>query len=89
MEADRGARTSCCATATAYIDMSDSEAPMLNNIPDDLQVSCDDEIPLPPVVDAFENCGNVWLSFDQTATQGADSCSIYSYLLTRVWTASD
>ncbi len=81
--------TGCCATATAYIDMSDSDAPSLNNIPSDLEVSCDDEIPLPPVVDAFENCGNVWLSFDQTATQGADSCSIYSYLLTRVWTASD
>ncbi len=81
--------TGCCATATAYIDMSDSEAPALNNIPDDLEVSCDDEIPLPPVVDAFENCGNVWLAFDQTATQGADSCSIYSYLLTRVWSATD
>ncbi len=81
--------TGCCATATAYIDMSDSDAPVLNNIPDDFEVACDDEIPLPPVVDAFENCGNVWLSFDQTATQGADSCSIYSYLLTRVWTASD
>lgn len=81
--------TGCCALATAYIDMSDDDSPVLNNIPADLEVSCDDEIPLPPVVDAFENCGNVWLSFDQTATQGADSCSIYSYLLTRVWTASD
>lgn len=81
--------TGCCATATASIDMSDNIAPTLNNIPADLEVSCDDEIPLPPVVDAFENCGNVWLSFDQTATQGADSCSIYSYLLTRIWTASD
>lgn len=81
--------TGCCATATASIDMSDNTAPTLNNIPSDLEVSCDDEIPLPPVVDAFENCGNVWLSFDQTATQGADSCSIYSYLLTRIWTASD
>lgn len=81
--------TGCCSTATAFIDMSDSDAPLLNNIPADLEVSCDDEIPLPPVVDAFENCGNVWLAFDETATQGADSCSIYSYLLTRVWTASD
>ncbi len=81
--------TGCCATATAHIDMSDAQPPLLNNIPGDLEVSCDDEIPLPPVVDAYENCGSVWLSFDQTATQGADSCSIFSYLLTRVWTASD
>ncbi|MBI5915066.1 MAG: hypothetical protein HY842_06785, partial [Bacteroidetes bacterium] len=81
--------TGCCNIATAYIDMSDDEAPLLNNIPDDISVHCDEEIPLPPVVDAFENCGSVWLSFDQETTQGADSCSIYSHLLTRVWTASD
>jgi hypothetical protein len=81
--------TGCCASATASIDMSDAQSPVLHNIPDDLEVHCDEDIPLPPVVDAFENCGSVWLSFDQTATQGADSCSIYSYLLTRVWTASD
>ncbi|MBK9017297.1 MAG: hypothetical protein IPM82_26380 [Saprospiraceae bacterium] len=81
--------TGCCNTATANIDMSDNQAPSLNNIPGDISVHCDEEIPLPPVVDAFENCGSVWLSFDQETTQGVDSCSIYSHLLTRVWTASD
>lgn len=81
--------TGCCATAIAYVDMSDSAPPTLNNIPADLTVHCDEEVPLPPVVDAFENCGNVWLAFDEQTTQGADSCSIYSHLLTRVWTAND
>lgn len=81
--------TGCCSVATAYIDASDSDAPTLNNIPSDIEVHCDDEIPLAPVVDAFENCGNVALSFEESATIGSDSCSIYSYQLTRIWTAQD
>ncbi|MAT52883.1 MAG: hypothetical protein CMN32_00270 [Saprospirales bacterium] len=81
--------TSCCATATVTIDLGDTEVPVLQNIPPDEMVFCDDEIPLPPIVDAWENCQQVTLAMSEQSNQGQDSCAIYSYLLTRVWTAQD
>jgi Concanavalin A-like lectin/glucanases superfamily/Bacterial Ig domain len=79
----------CCDIATASIDLSDKEAPVLQNIPADVTVHCDDEIPLPPTVNAWENCQSVSLSMDEVATLGIDSCSVYSYQLTRIWTGVD
>ncbi|MEO1257864.1 MAG: LamG-like jellyroll fold domain-containing protein [Bacteroidota bacterium] len=82
--------TTCCTNATVIIDLSDSESPILQNIPDDLIISCDDEVPLAPIVDAWENCQNVTLGLDEESNQGElDSCSIYNYNLWRTWTASD
>ena len=81
--------TSCCATANVTIDLGDTEVPVLLNIPPDEMVFCDDEIPLPPIVDAWENCQQVTLAMSEQSNQGQDSCAIYSYLLTRVWTAQD
>lgn len=82
--------TSCCATATATIDLSDSEVPVLQNVPANLVVSCDDDYPLPPIVNAWENCQTVILGMDEASDQGTiDSCSIYNYSLTRTWTAGD
>ncbi len=82
--------TSCCATATVTIDMADYVAPQLLNIPANIQLSCDDEVPLPPIVDASENCHTINLGLNEASNQGVlDSCSIYSYQLTRTWTGSD
>lgn len=82
--------TTCCATATVTIDLNDTEVPVLQNIPADLSIHCDDEMPLPPIVDAWENCQNVTLGLDEASNQGElDSCSIYSYSIYRSWTASD
>ncbi|MEZ4930904.1 MAG: LamG-like jellyroll fold domain-containing protein [Saprospiraceae bacterium] len=82
--------TTCCASATVFIDLSDMDVPVLQNIPADLVISCDDEVPLAPIVNAWENCQNVTLGLDEASNQGEqDSCSIYSYTLWRTWTASD
>ena len=82
--------TTCCASAKVYIDMTDSETPILQNIPNNLLISCDDIVPLAPIVNAWENCQNVTLGLDEESNQGTlDSCSIYSYTLFRTWTASD
>ena len=81
--------TGCCDVATAAIDLNDKEAPVLQNIPTDLTIHCDDEIPLPPTVNAWENCQSVSLALNEVATLGIDSCSIYSYQLTRIWTTVD
>ncbi|GIV30859.1 MAG: hypothetical protein KatS3mg029_0210 [Saprospiraceae bacterium] len=79
----------CCVTATVVIDLADTEQPVLLNIPPEELVFCDEEIPMPPIVDAWENCQQVTLAMSEISNQGQDSCSIYSYLLTRVWTAKD
>ncbi|MEK7412144.1 MAG: Ig-like domain-containing protein, partial [Planctomycetota bacterium] len=81
--------SNCCDTASVVIDLSDPEAPVLNGIPTDIIVHCDEEIPLPPLVEAYENCQSVTIGLDQVTTQGNDSCSIYSYDLTRIWTGLD
>jgi len=82
--------TTCCANATVVIDLTDDQPPILQNIPDDLVISCDDEMPMPPIVDAWENCQNVTLGLDEASNQGeTDSCSIYSYTVFRTWSASD
>ncbi len=82
--------STCCATAMVTIDLADTEPPVLQNTPGDIVISCDDEVPLPPIVDAWENCQNVTLGLDEATNQGeADSCSIYSYTRFRTWTASD
>jgi concanavalin A-like lectin/glucanase superfamily protein/PA14 domain-containing protein/Big-like domain-containing protein/parallel beta helix pectate lyase-like protein len=81
--------SACCDTATVTIDLNDYEVPTLQNVPADMAVNCDDEMPLPPLVDAWENCQSVSLGFDQASTQGVDSCSINNYVLSRIWTAVD
>ena len=62
--------TTCCANATVSINLSDTQPPVLQNIPADIVISCDDEVPLPPIVNAFENCQNVTLGLDEATNQG-------------------
>lgn len=81
--------SSCCDTAVVIIDMADNVNPTLQNIPSDITINCDDEMPLPPLVNSVENCQSVTLGLDENSNQGADSCAIYQYILTRTWTAVD
>lgn len=81
--------TSCCVQAQCFIDLTDKEKPLLQDVPTDLSIHCDDEFPLAPTVTAWENCQSVSLSMEETATIGIDSCSLYSYLFTRTWVAVD
>ena len=81
--------TSCCVQAQCFIDLSDKEKPLLQNVPADLTIHCDDEFPLAPTVTAWENCQSVSLSMEEAATIGMDSCALYSYQFTRTWIAVD
>jgi hypothetical protein len=81
--------STCCSTATVIIDLSDATAPSLANIPGDITVHCDEELPNNYLVNAVENCQSVTLGLVETSTQGADTCSVYQYTLTRKWTAVD
>jgi choice-of-anchor A domain-containing protein len=79
----------CCDTAKVVINLNDQTQPDLFNIPEDVTVHCDEMIPLPPFVLAYENCISVSLGLDEISTQGIDNCSLFDYTFTRIWTATD
>jgi len=79
----------CCATAVVTIDFNDTKPPIIENIPADLTVSCDDEIPLPPLVSAMDNCPAISIDKKAENTQGIDGCALYDYTITYSWIAQD
>ncbi len=80
---------SCCDTATVKLILTDVIPPILVNIPADLTIHCDEEIPIPPFISAIENCQTVNIGLEEISTQGIDNCSLYDYEITRVWTSTD
>ena len=81
--------TGCCATGIVTLTFEDEIVPELQNVPADLTINCDEEIPLPPLVSAFDNCPAISIDKMETSTQGEDGCSLYDYTITRTWTATD
>ena len=79
----------CCVTARVYLSLQDDTAPQLRNVPADLTINCDEEIPVAPYVGAFDNCPSISIVKDETSTQGDEGCSLYDYEITRIWTATD
>ncbi|MBI5916144.1 MAG: Ig-like domain-containing protein [Bacteroidetes bacterium] len=78
----------CCNEATVTITLGDNTPPVLTNVPADLTLSCDDEIPSPPTVTGFDNCPGLFMEFDETSSQNfVGACG--SYTITRTWTATD
>jgi hypothetical protein len=68
------------------ITISDEEAPVIANIPQDITVECDD-IPAPQTPTATDNCDtDVDIQLDETTLGGA--CP-EEYVLIRTWTATD
>ncbi|MEM6316437.1 MAG: collagen-binding domain-containing protein [Bacteroidota bacterium] len=81
--------TGCCATAFVRLSFEDNEAPTLQNVPENITINCDEEIPLPPLVSAFDNCPAISIDKMESNTQGEDGCSLYDYTVTRTWVATD
>ena len=79
----------CSATATVYLFFTDTIAPKLLNVPEDLTVSCDEEIPSILNVTAFDNCPAIRIEKDEASTKGEDECANETYTITRTWTATD
>ena len=79
----------CCATAVVTIDFNDLEGPLLVDIPAELTVSCDDEIPLPPTVTASDNCPAISIDKREKSSQGDDGCALFDYTITYNWIAQD
>ncbi len=78
-----------CDTAKVTLIFEDTSIPSLSNIPDDLTLSCDETLPDPALVSAFDNCPRITIDIQEKSTQGEDGCSQYDYALQRTWMATD
>ncbi|MEM6316047.1 MAG: DNRLRE domain-containing protein [Bacteroidota bacterium] len=78
----------CCATATVRLNMQDTVAPIIVNVPADDYFSCDEIIPTAPEVIATDFCPQISISLDEMITEG-DTSGCPNYTLTRTWVATD
>ena len=78
-----------CDTAKVTLIFEDTSIPSLSNIPNDLTLSCDEVLPDPALVSAFDNCPRISIDIREKSTQGEDGCSQYDYALQRTWMATD
>ena len=81
--------SACCDTATVLINMTDDQPPVIVNVPADITISCDDQVPVAEAVQVVENCQMVSLGLDEFITKGADSCALHSYQRIRSWNGVD
>lgn len=81
--------TSCCSIAIVTINLSDSSAPNLMNVPTDLTLECEETIPELPLVLAIDNCPAISITVDEVSTQTETGCGRFSYTITRTWLAAD
>lgn len=78
-----------CDEATVYFSFQDTLPPTLINLPQDFTIHCNESIPIPPLVSAFDNCPSLQIDIEELSTQGEDGCSLYDYQLSRTWIATD
>lgn len=73
-------------TASQLITVQDTQAPVFNNPPPAMMVTCDN-IPSVPILTAQDNCGPATVTY-QGQTQTPGDCAT-EYTVTRGWTAAD
>ncbi len=79
-------------TATATYTITDTTVPLLNGVPADLVIDCDDPIPAVAVVTASDNCATgLVVAFSQTNSQSPNTatCNHYDYTIVRTWSVAD
>ena len=80
--------TGCCSQATVTLDFNDTVPPTLANVPDDQTIGCDEVVPDPTQVLAFDACPGIYIDFEETTDEySIGGCA--SYTITRTWTATD
>lgn len=80
---DECGNTSWC---TSTIVIEDTTLPVFVNVPDDITISCELEIPLHDDIVATDNCGSALVEFVDEIFVG--SCP-YNYMIERTFTATD
>ncbi len=73
------------ASRSQIITVIDTTPPVLSSTPLDINLSCEDEIPLPPSITATDNCATAIVSFSENTTPNCGG----NTLITRTWTATD
>ncbi len=80
--------TGCCDEATVHITLGDNTPPLLLNVPADLTIGCDDEVPSPPQVLSYDDCPGIYIDFaEMTSEYSVGACATYN--ITRTWIAAD
>ena len=80
--------TGCCSQATVYITFGDVTAPILTNVPADLTIGCDDAVPTPPQIVAYDECPGIFVDYVETSDEhNIGACETYT--ITRTWLATD
>lgn len=79
----------CCDFAVVNIIFGDNQVPVFNDLPVDITIGLDDEIPAKAEVTAADNCPSTQINFREVSTQTNTDCGQYNYTITRTWTASD
>ena len=73
--------------ATQLLQLFDDEPPVLEGVPADIEINCDDEVPAidPDVVTALDNC-DADVEINYSVVQSGDFCP---YTITHTWQAID
>ncbi len=80
--------TGCCDTASVFLKFGDNAPPVMKNVPADITISCDDEVPFSPLVYGVDACPGIYISFEENNSDvGIGTCQ--NYTITRTWTATD
>jgi hypothetical protein len=80
--------TDACGNATSktqVITVQDTQKPVLSAAPGNTTVACN-AVPAPAELTATDNCSTPAVVYAETRTNGS---SLYNYILTRTWTATD
>ncbi len=67
--------------------MGDTNPPTMINVPTDVTIGCDDEVPAPGQVFAYDSCPGIYLDYMEQTGETIGNCGTYT--ITRTWTATD
>lgn len=71
------------------IKVKDVVAPVLQTLPADTTINCQDPIPAAATLTATDACSAPTVIYVETSTKDTVGCGKYSYVITRNWTATD
>ncbi len=78
----------CCATAAVAITIGDNTSPLLSNVPPDITIGCDEIVPDPSIVLAYDDCPGIYIEFNEESNEYAvGECE--TFIITRTWAATD
>ncbi|HPI06150.1 MAG TPA: HYR domain-containing protein [Saprospiraceae bacterium] len=77
--------TPCVTT----VKVKDVVAPVLQIIPANITLNCQDVIPTAPTLTASDSCSVATVTFTETSTKDTIGCGKYTYMITRTWSAVD